>query len=81
VLPWCRSLGHDKEDKGKQMPVCVIHYTQYMGGVDNKDQMLQRYLVARNRMNKWYIKLFRRPIQCQSTQFPHHIWKKFGSES
>jgi hypothetical protein len=31
-----------------------------MGGVHNKDQMLQMYLVERNRMNKWYIKLFRR---------------------
>jgi len=49
-----------KRGKEKQKPLCVIHYNQHMGGVDKKDQLLQTYLVERKRMNKWYMKLFRR---------------------
>jgi hypothetical protein len=31
-----------------------------MGGVDLKDQLLHSYLTERKRMNKWYMKIFRR---------------------
>jgi hypothetical protein len=49
-----------KRGKEKQKPVCVIHYSQHVGGVDKKDQLLQTYLIERKQMNKWYMKLFRR---------------------
>jgi hypothetical protein len=29
-----------KMGKGKQKPVCVMHYNQYMGEADKKDQLL-----------------------------------------
>jgi hypothetical protein len=40
--------------------VYVIHYNQHKGDIDKKDQLLPVYLVERKRMNKWYMKLFRR---------------------
>ena len=49
-------------NKGKETekPLCVINYNHNMGGVDLKDQLLHMYLVERNRMTKWYFKLFKR---------------------
>ena len=49
-------------NKGKETekPLCVINYNHNMGGVDLKDQLLHMYLVERNRMTKWYLKLFKR---------------------
>ena len=44
----------------KQKPVSVLDYNENMGGVDLKDQLLQPYLLERKKINKWYIKLFRR---------------------
>ena len=44
----------------KQKPVSVLDYNENMGGVDLKDQLLQPYLLERNKMIKGYIKLFRR---------------------
>jgi hypothetical protein len=44
----------------KPKPVSVIDYNKNMGGVDLKDQLLQPSLLERNKMTKWYIKLFRR---------------------
>ncbi|KAG8234258.1 hypothetical protein J437_LFUL016018 [Ladona fulva] len=41
-------------------PVSIIDYNKHMGGVDLKDQFLQSYLIERKRLNKWYMKLFRR---------------------
>jgi len=49
-----------KRGQNKEKPVSVCDYNQHMGGVDKKDQLLQMYLVERKRMNKWYMKLFRR---------------------
>jgi len=44
----------------KQKPVSVLDYNENMGGVDLKEQLLQPYLLERNKMTKWYIKMFRR---------------------
>jgi hypothetical protein len=49
-----------RQGKETEACMCVIHYNQYMVGVNKKDQLLQMYLVERKRMNKWYMKLFRR---------------------
>ena len=48
--------------RGKELikPISITDYNQYMGGVDLKDQLLQTYLIERKRLNKWYMKLFRR---------------------
>ena len=48
--------------RGKEVakPVSVLDYNKSMGGVDLKDQLLHSYLIERKRMNKWYMKLFRR---------------------
>ena len=43
----------------KQKPVSVLDYNKNMGGVDEKDQLLQPSLLERKKMSKWYIKLFR----------------------
>jgi len=44
----------------KQKPLSVLDYNENTGGVDLKDQLLQPYLLERQKMTKWYIKLFRR---------------------
>lgn len=49
-LPWCRHPDHNKEEKEKEKPVCLIHFNQCMDGVDKKDQLLQMYIVERKRM-------------------------------
>jgi hypothetical protein len=49
-----------KRGKNIEKPVSVCDYNQHMGGVDKKEQLLQVYLVERKRVNKWYMKLFRR---------------------
>ena len=49
-----------EEGKRETKAVCVIHYNQHMRGVDKKDQLLQTYLEERKRMNKWYMRSFRR---------------------
>jgi hypothetical protein len=36
-----------KRGKEKQKPLCVLHYDQYMAGVDKKDQLLHMYLMER----------------------------------
>ncbi|PNF24933.1 hypothetical protein B7P43_G09365 [Cryptotermes secundus] len=43
-----------------EKPISVLDYNKSMGGVDLKDQLLHSYLIERKRMNKWYMKLFRR---------------------
>jgi hypothetical protein len=35
-----------------------------MGAIDLKDQLLNMYLVERKRMSKWYMKLFKRLLNC-----------------
>lgn len=40
-------------------PVAVVDYNRYMGGVDMSDNCLHFYNVARNRLKKHYIKVFR----------------------
>jgi hypothetical protein len=58
-----------KMGKEKQNVVCVfthtyereereIYYNCYRGQIDKKDDLLQIYLVERERMNKKYMKLF-----------------------
>ena len=54
----------NKRGKETQKPVCVIDYNHNMGGVDLKDQLLHMYLVERKKMTKWYMKLFRRLLNC-----------------
>ncbi|PNF18924.1 hypothetical protein B7P43_G18030, partial [Cryptotermes secundus] len=48
--------------RGKEVvkPVSVLDYNKSMIGVDLKDQLLHSYLIERKKMNKWYMKLFRR---------------------
>jgi hypothetical protein len=48
--------------RGKETvkPISVLDYNKSMIGVDLKDQLLHSYLIERKRMNKWYMKLFRR---------------------
>jgi hypothetical protein len=74
VTKWCDkrivtmiSTYHSNETRtvtvrGKEVakPVSVLEYNKSMGGVDLKDQLLHSYLIERKRLNKWYMKLFRR---------------------
>jgi hypothetical protein len=48
--------------RGKEVvkPISVLDYNKSIIGVDLKDQLLHSYLIERTRMNKWYMKLFRR---------------------
>jgi hypothetical protein len=48
--------------RGKETvkPISVLDYNHCIGGVDLKDQLLHSYLIERKRMNKWYMKLFRK---------------------
>ena len=39
---------------------CIVEYNKNMGDVDWKDQILQTFLIERKRMNKWYMKIFKR---------------------
>jgi hypothetical protein len=41
-----------KREKQKIVPVCVLDYSQYVGGVNLKDQLLQSHLVQRQEINK-----------------------------
>ncbi|KAL0808440.1 hypothetical protein ABMA28_012901 [Loxostege sticticalis] len=45
-------------------PQMVLDYNKLMGGVDLKDQMLEPYLIERQRCGKWYMKLFKRLLNC-----------------
>lgn len=45
-------------------PQMVLDYNRSMGGVDIKDQMLEPYLLERKRCAKWYMKLFKRLLNC-----------------
>lgn len=47
-----------------EKPVVVHNYNKNMGGVDLKDQKLSTYLMERKRGLKWYIKVFRRLLNC-----------------
>jgi hypothetical protein len=40
-----------------------------VGGVDLKDKIFQPYLLERNKMSKWYIKLFRRLLNSTILNF------------
>jgi hypothetical protein len=48
--------------RGKEVvkPVSVLDYNKSMIEVNLKDHLLHSYLIERKRMNKWYMKLFRR---------------------
>jgi len=74
VLKWCGkrnvtmvSTYHNADtqrvsNKGKETekPLCVIDYNHNMEGVDLKDNLLHMYMVEREKMTKWYLKLFKR---------------------
>lgn len=45
-------------------PQMILDYNRSMGGVDMKDQMLEPYLLERKRCAKWYMKLFKRLLNC-----------------
>jgi len=49
-------------NKGKETekPLCVIDYNHNMRGVHLKDQLLHMYMVKREKITKWYLKLFKR---------------------
>jgi hypothetical protein len=53
--------------RGKEVvkPVSVLDYNKSMIGVDLKAQLLHSYLIERERMNKWYMKLFRRLLNSE----------------
>ena len=40
--------------------MCVIDYNHKMEGVDLKDQLLYMYMIEREKMTKWYLKLFKK---------------------
>ena len=63
----------------KQKPVSVLDYNENMGGFDLKDQLLQPYLLERKRMNKWYIKLFRRLLNTSSKLYGNML-RKFRTD-
>jgi hypothetical protein len=44
--------------------LCVIDHNPNMGGVDLKDQFLHMYMVKRKKMTRWYLKLFKRLLNC-----------------
>ena len=65
---------HDNSMSTKQVrfkqvtkPTCITQYNHSMGGVDKKDQMIQPYLLERKRTKKWYIKLFRRLLNSDTS--------------
>jgi hypothetical protein len=74
VTKWCDkkivtmiSTYHSHETRtvtvrGKEVvkPISVLDYNKSMIGVDLKGQLLHSYLTERKRMNKWYMKRFRR---------------------
>ncbi|KAJ0172479.1 hypothetical protein K1T71_011618 [Dendrolimus kikuchii] len=47
-----------------EKPVVVHNYNKNMGGVFLKDHKLSAYLMERKRCLKWYIKDFRRLLNC-----------------
>ena len=53
---------HRVSNKGKETEksLCMIDYNHNMGGVDLKDQLLHMYVVKREKITKWYLKLFKR---------------------
>lgn len=56
-------------------PGIVLDYNSEMGGVDLRDQMLQNYVMERNKSKKWYIKCFKRIINIAVLN-SYIIWKK-----
>ena len=48
-----------KKGIARDKPKAVIDYNANMGGVDLSDSMLCHYSTARNRMKKFYLKIFR----------------------
>jgi hypothetical protein len=63
-----------KTGKNREMPVeCVCDYNQHMGGADKKDKLLKMYLVERKRINKWYMKLFRRLLNVLNGKMPNTL--------
>jgi len=52
-------------NKGKETEklLCMIDYNHKVGGVDLKDQLLHMYMVKREKMTKWYLKLFKRLLK------------------
>jgi hypothetical protein len=53
-----------KRDKEVTKPFGVVDYNHNMGATNFKDHLLNRYLVERKRMSKWYMKLFKCLINC-----------------
>jgi hypothetical protein len=50
----------NRANKPEIKPLVVCDYNKNMLGVDLKDQMLQPYLLERNKGTKWYVKLLKR---------------------
>jgi hypothetical protein len=48
-----------KQGQQVRKPLCVIDYNKFMGDVARKDHPLQMYLVERNKMNEWCIRVER----------------------
>jgi hypothetical protein len=93
VLKWCDkknvtmiSTYHNADTRSitkrrKQVtkPSCVVDYNHNMGAIDLKDQLLNMYLVERKRMSKWYMKLFKRLLNC-SVEFYDSIQTSKGTK-
>lgn len=48
-----------RRGKEKEKPKAIADYNAYMGGVDLSDNLLCHFSTARNRMKKYYKKVFR----------------------
>jgi hypothetical protein len=53
-----------KRGKKVTKPSGVVKYNNNIGTIDLKDHLLNRYLVERKRMSKWYMKLFKHLLNC-----------------
>jgi hypothetical protein len=63
---------HDK-------PVAVLDYNKNMGGVDISDNLLHFYTIARNRLKKYYMKMFRHIFDITGVNC-YIIYKKLGGK-
>lgn len=52
----------DRKGKMKFKPTLVVDYSKGMGGVDLADQCIVTYSIARRRLKKYYMKMFRHLI-------------------
>jgi hypothetical protein len=55
--------------------VCAVHNNQYKGGVNNKVQLLQMYLVDRKGISKSHMKSYMESSPCVISTLDHRLPK------